>query len=282
VLSRVSGDPGPAFKSGFTEVFDAELTRHGNSVFQTARSYNASANTAFHPFDKLNFDIRGEYQLSFIDQVGGSRKNSSIAWPSVTARWPELQRVLSLNSPLSSLTLTSGVQRRITENGPEGQPFDTRTEATTFTPLLGWEAMFRSGIRLTATSNLDKTRTFDDRSIGFFRDRNATATAIQVNKNFPASKGIKFPWSKTRVRLKNDLNLGMSLNLSSDETVLYQRGGRIVEVDRNTMNVGSSTNYNFSQAISGGFNLGYRQTTDRKSYTTQRGITIAFTGSFRF
>jgi hypothetical protein len=282
VLTRVTGDPGPAFKSGFTEVFDQDLTRYPNSVFQTTRSYNATANTNFHPIDRLTFDIRGEYQLAFVDQVGGARRNYSYSWPSVVARWPELQRALALNGPLSSLTLTSGVQHKISEDGPEGQPYDTRTQSTSFTPLIGWEAMFRSGVRLTTTTNVDKTRTYDDRSIGFFRDRRTLATALALNKNFPASKGIKFPWNKTRVRLKNDLNLGMNVNLSADETILFQRGTRLVEVDRTSMQLGSSTNYNFTQTIAGGFNLGYRTTADKKNFITTRGITIAFTGSFRF
>ena len=119
-------------------------------------------------------------------------------------------------------------------------------------------------------------------SIGFFRDRKTLATALALNRNFPASKGIKFPWSRTRVKLKNDLNLGMNLNLSADETILYQRGNRLVEVDRTSMQVGSSTNYNFTQTISGGFNLGYRTSADKTNFITTRGITIAFTGAFRF
>jgi hypothetical protein len=282
VMTRVTGDPGPAFKSGFTEVFDSDITPYNNSTFQTARGYTANANTNFHPLDRLTFDIRGEYLLNFVDQVGGSRRNVSVSWPNVLARWPELQRVLALSGPLSQLTLSSGLQRKITETGPEGQTFDTRIEQTTFTPLIGWEAVFRSGVRLTATTNLDKIRTFDDRSIGFFRDRRTLATTLALNRNFPASKGIKFPWSRTRVRLKNDLNLGLNVNLSADETLLYQRGARSVEVDRTSMQIGSSTNYNFTQTISGGFNLGYHTTTDQKLDNITRGITIAFTGSFRF
>jgi hypothetical protein len=282
VLTRVTGDPGVAFKSGFTEVFDPELTRYPNSVFQTARAYNATANTNFHPLDRLTFDIRGEYQLAFVDQVGGARRNFTYSWPSVVGRWPELQRALMLAGPLSSLTLTSGIKRTISEDGPEGQAFDTRTEQTTFTPLIGWEALFKSGVRLTTTTNFDKSRTFDDRSIGFFRDRRALATALALNRNFPASKGIKLPFSKNRMKLKNDLNLGMNVNLSADETILHQRGSRLVEVDRTSMQFGSTTNYNFSQTITGGFNLGYRTTTDKKNFITTRGITIAFTGSFRF
>jgi hypothetical protein len=44
----------------------------------------------------------------------------------------------------------------------------------------------------------------------------------------------------------------------------------------------SGTTYNFTQSISGGFNLGYRQNKDLKTEITTRGITIALNGQFRF
>jgi hypothetical protein len=283
VLYRVSGDPGLSFQTGFTEVFSDQITRFSNSTFQTARRYSTRANTSFRPLDKLSFDIHGDYQLQFSDQVGGALRTASTAWPDVNARWTDLQRLLGLNSTLSTLTLNSWYTKKIQESGPPNGVVDQEVLTTSFNPLLGWDAMFRSGIHLTAASGLDKSRSTDNRAANFFRDRTSKTTRLQVNKNFPASRGIKFPWSKKRVRLPNDLNLGLQADVGSDRTVIHQVGfNDTVEEDRGRLNVGSSTNYNFRQASSGGFNLAFRQNTDRKLHLTQRGITVSFTGTFRF
>jgi len=283
VLDRVSGNPGLSFQTGFTEVFDdAQVSRFSNSTFQTARRYNTRANTSFRPLDKLSFDIHGDYQLQFTDQVGGALRSAQTAWPDVNARWVDLQRLLGLNGPLSTLTLNSWYVKKSQESGPPDREPDQILETTSFNPLLGWDAMFRSGVHLTAASGFDKSRSTDNRAADFYRDRSNKTTRLAVSKNFPASKGIKFPWSKKRVRLPNDLNLGIQADLGTTRGVIHQAGRDEVEEDRGTLNIGSSTNYNFSQSIAGGFNLAFRQTTDRKAFLTQRGITMAFTGTFRF
>jgi hypothetical protein len=48
------------------------------------------------------------------------------------------------------------------------------------------------------------------------------------------------------------------------------------------LNVTSGSTYNFTQAITAGFNLGFSQTKDLKTAITQRGITVALNGQFRF
>jgi hypothetical protein len=46
--------------------------------------------------------------------------------------------------------------------------------------------------------------------------------------------------------------------------------------------VGSGTTYNFSRAISGGFNFEYRQADDLKQGLKRRGITVEFNAQFSF
>ena len=283
VLDRVSGNAGLAFQTGFTEVFDDRIRRHVNSTFLTARRYSTRANTSFRPVEKLSFDLHGDYLLQFSDQVGGAMRSANTSWPDVNARWTDLQRMLGLNETLSALSVNSWFKRTTSESGPPDREVDQRIETSSFSPLLGWDATFRSGVRVNVASGFEKSRSTDNRAANFFRDRSTKNTRLQVNKTFPAAKGIRFPWSKKRVRLPNDLNLGVQADLGSDRSVINQIGVReTVEQDTGRLNVSSSTNYNSSPSISGGFNLAFRQTTDRKTNITQRGITMSFTGTFRF
>ncbi|MGE5174760.1 MAG: cell surface protein SprA [Hyphomicrobiales bacterium] len=282
-ISRVFGDPGFAFKTGFTQVIRGDLEQLSNSTVQTSRRYSSRANTSFRPIQTLNFDFRADHQLAYTDQVYGARRSLTVSWPDVKARWSDVQRLLGLQSALSSLALNSSYQVKKDEQGPVGGVVDQRTITTTFGPLLGWEASFRNGVRASISTSFTKTETSDDRPTGLRRLRQSVSSLIQLNKVFPASKGIKLPWSKNRIRLPNDLNLGATVNLSSDRQSLFaQNGQEYPEQDSRNLNVQSSTNYNFSQSISGGFNLGFRQYVDNRTKITRRGITIAFNATFRF
>jgi len=282
-LSRVVGDPGSAFKLGFTQVFDPTIERLDNSTFQTSRRYVSNASTQFRPIQPLTFDIRGDHQLSFSDALYGARRGKTLVWPDVKGRWSDLQRLLGMNQSMTSLALSTGYSFRTEELGPTHGLVEQRTETTTYQPLLGWEATFRNGIRTNVTSSSSNVAVTDDRVPGVSRENETTNTSIQVNKVFPAAKGIKLPGSKKRIKLPNDLNLGVTVNLSSNrQLVRLPNGFENIEIFNSQMSVGSQTNYNFSQSISGGFNLAFRQNKDKKTDVTTRGITISFNGTFRF
>jgi len=73
------------------------------------------------------------------------------------------------------------------------------------------------------------------------------------------------------------------MGIARDRQVTDREGfDTLVETDTQRLNVGSGTTYNFTPSITGGFDLAFRQTKDYKTALTQRGITIAVNGQFRF
>jgi hypothetical protein len=282
-LSRVVGDAGTPFKSGFSEVASADLRRLSGSNFGSSRRYTTRGSTAFKPSGVFNVDVRGDHTLSFIDQSFGQRRTSRLQWPDLRGRWSDLHRALHLDQSLQSLALSSGYAHSTEEDGPIDAAVERRTKTTQFAPILGWDLVFRSGIRASIASTLTRSSAIDERLYGVTRDKQTTNTDIRFTKNFPASKGIKFPWAKKPVRLPNDLNLNLTCNLTGDKTTV-QRSGAPTYVESNTkgLKVASGTTYNFSRTISGGFNLEYRQNDDRKSGIKRRGITVDLNAAFTF
>jgi hypothetical protein len=57
---------------------------------------------------------------------------------------------------------------------------------------------------------------------------------------------------------------------------------KYTESDNKGLKVSSGTTYNFSRAISGGFNFEYRQNDDRKLGINRRGITVDLNAQFSF
>jgi hypothetical protein len=281
--SRVTGDAGFWYETGFTEVVSPALNTSPNSVFTSRRAYTSGANTSIRPTSNTTLDIRGDQRLAFDDLYLGPRRTLTRTLPDVRGRWLDLHRFLGLTRPLSSLSLNSAYSKRVEETGAQDQDPEQIRRTTTWGPLLGWDLSWKNGLRANISSNVTELEQIDSRVSGATSDQQTASTDIRFTKIFPASRGIKFPWSKVPVRLPNDLNLNLTITLQSEHRVSTRPGfPDLVEADIDRLNVSSATNYNFTQSISGGFNLAFRQSKDNKTALTTRGITIAVNSQFRF
>jgi hypothetical protein len=282
-LTRVSGSPGFAFVTGFTQKFDPSLLRATNSNLTQNREYATHASTTIQPLPRLSVDVLGDHRLVYSDQLVGIRRNYTLVWPDLNGRWLQLQQTLGLEEMISSLVVSSHYSLRTDEQGPKGKAFDTSSKTTTWGPLLRWEASFRNGIRADVATAATKTEALDQQLGGVTRTHLTKNHDVRLTKTYPASKGIRFPWSKRRVKLPNDVNLNLTLGIARD-TQQTERAGipPIIETDTKRLNVASGTTYNFTPSITGGFDLAFRQTRDYKQNLTQRGITISVNGQFRF
>jgi hypothetical protein len=283
-VSRVTGDAGFWFETGFTEAREPELTESANSVFIANRAYTTGANTTFRPTQSMTLDARADHRLAFSDGNFGSRRVLSRTLPDLKGRWLELQRLLGLENTLSTMSINSGYVVRVEETGPESGELEIRTVTRNFQPLLGWDLAWRNGLRANISTSFIDAVSVDHRLADITGDRETLNTEVRFTKTFPASKGIKLPFSKDPIRLPNDLNLNLTFNSIMDRkvTIRPDTGFELVEIDQTRWNITSATNYNFTQSISGGFNMAYRTTSDRKTDIQTRGITLGVNAQFRF
>ncbi|TMQ64819.1 MAG: cell surface protein SprA [Candidatus Eisenbacteria bacterium] len=284
VITRVAGDAGFPFETGFTGALSPRLAALNNSVFSSNRAYTTGANTTIRPTSNITVDARADHRLTFTDgNLGGARRQLQLTLPDLKARWLDLNRLLGLSGSINSMSLNSGYNLRREEIGPQDGPLDQRVNTTTWQPLIGWDLAWRNGLRANISTAVVQATSLDQRSFGIVGERQSVNTDIRFTKIFPASRGIRFPWSKKAMKLPNDLNLNLTVSLASDRKITKQpQFPDLVELDTQRLSVTSGTTYNFTQSISGGFNLGYRNNRDLKTQITSRGITIAFNGQFRF
>jgi len=284
VITRVTGDPGFGFMTGFTQTVGPKMTYLSNSNFSTSRAYVSGANTSFRPTSSISVDARADHRLTFTDGSGfGARRNLSMTLPDLQARWNDLHRLLRLQGTLTSMTVKTGYNFRREETGPEGGSVETRANTTTWGPLLGWDLVWKNGLRASVTTNATQASNIDLRVFGFTSERDSKSTEVRFTKTYPSTRGIRFPWSKHPIKLPNDLNLNLAMTAGNDKVITKQTGQPdIPQLDTSRLEIKSGTNYNFTQAISGGFNLGFRQNKDEKTLITTRGLTIALNAQFRF
>ncbi len=282
-ISRVVGDAGFLFETGFTETASPQLTQISNAVFSSNRAYTTGANTSVRPTANLTIDARADHRLTYTDGNQGARRQLSLSLPDLKARWLDLNHLFGLSRSVTSMSMNSAYNLRRDEIGPTAGPLEQRVSTTTWQPLLGWDLAWRNGLRANVSTAVIQATSVDDRSFGVIGDRQTVSTDVRFTKIFPASRGIRFPWSKRPVKLPNDLNLNLTVGMGTDRKVTKRPFFEdLVELDTRRLSVTSGTTYNFTQSISGGFNLGFRNNKDLKTNITTRGITIALNGQFRF
>ncbi len=281
--SRVAGNPGLAFVTGFSEKLDPSLYRATSSNLIQSRQYVSTASTTIQPLAHLSVDARADHRIGVTNNSLGARRIYTLSWPDLNGRWLQLQQDLGLGEILSSLVVSSHYTLKTEDQGPEGQTPETHVKTTNWSPLLRWEASFRNGIRADVNTSVARSEGLDTRLAGVIRTQTSTNHDVRLTKTYPANKGIRFPWSKRRVKLPNDVNLNLSLGIARDKHYFVVPGVPLqLETSTQRLNVGSGTTYNFTPSITGGFDLAFRQTKDYKQNLTQRGITIAVHGQFRF
>ncbi|HXF58382.1 MAG TPA: hypothetical protein VN539_00990, partial [Candidatus Saccharimonadales bacterium] len=281
--SRVIGSPGFAYTTGFTQKLNSSLFRASNSIVAQSRSYISTASTRVQPFGKLQVDVHADQRISYFDQNAGARRSYALTWPDLSGNWPQLHQILGLEEMMSALAVSSHYSLRTEDQGPMNKPFETRTKTTSWAPLLRWDVQFRSGIRADATTSLNKTEVLSVLQGSATRTTTATNHEVHLNKTYPASRGIRFPWSKRRVKLPNDVNLNLTMVLARNKAETLQPGfPAYLELETQRLNVGSGTSYNFTPSITGGFDLSFEQNKDYKLDITRRGIRMSVNGQFRF
>jgi hypothetical protein len=281
--SRVIGSPGFAYTTGFTQKLDSSLGRSSNSIVTQSRNYISTASTRVTPFAKLQIDVHADHKISYFDQNAGNRRSYGLTWPDLSANWPQLQQILGLDQMMSSLVLTSHYTLRTENQGPVGKAIETRTTTTNWGPLLRWETQFRNGIRADAQTTLAKTQVLSALQGNAVRTTTATNHEVHITKTYPASRGIRFPWMRHRVKLPNDVNLNLTMVVQRNKSETLQPGfPTYLESETQRLQVGSGTSYNFTPSITGGFDLSFEQNKDYKLDLTRRGIHVAVNGQFRF
>jgi hypothetical protein len=231
----------------------------------------------------MTIDVAADQSLAYTDGNFGARRTYSLSWPDVTVRWQELQRILGMTNEATSLVVNSHYSFKADESGPTGAHPDRRLETTSWAPILGWHASWKNSLTTDVRTAYTTTKDIDETVFGVTRTTSSVNHDIQFTKLFPASKGIKFPWSRNRVRLRNDLSLNLQVAVQNQkQETLNPYGFDTVDRDQQTLSVTSATSYNFTQSVTSGFTLGFGQTKDRKSDIITRHINVSFNAQFRF
>ncbi|MEZ4649146.1 MAG: cell surface protein SprA [Candidatus Eisenbacteria bacterium] len=285
-LSRRVGMPSLAYQLGFD-------TSPGDAVQPLPSSSGSAATDNRWSFDtnlRLPFGatVRTGFQTSHGEQSrdGISSETSEKTWPDLDIGWGQLHSRLGLDKLLrlksfSAKTSYSLRRREVSSGGVDSKDV---TLDRSLSPLLDVRATLDNGMQATLTSS--SVRSQRDR-IGVTVTQNITTTnraSLQLKKNFNLRRRVKVPGSSQSrmVTTRMDVSAGVDWSQSKQENV---QPGQAPEVQSDTARwgVNTTTNYNFTDRISGSGRVGFEQTSDNKNRArNQRAVEVQVSATFTF
>ncbi|MCA9755150.1 MAG: cell surface protein SprA [Candidatus Eisenbacteria bacterium] len=285
-LNRRVGTPSLAYQLGFD-------TSPGDAVSSLPTSSGSVSSDNRWSFDtnvRLPFGatVRTGYQSSHGNQRrdGIPAKSSEKTWPDLDIGWGQLHSRLGLDRLLKLKSFTAKTSYSVRRKEVSSGGIDSKdiTIDRSLSPLLDIRATLDNGMQATLTSS--SIRSQRDR-VGVTVTQNITTTnraSLQLKKNLNLRRRVKVPGSSQSrmVTTRMDVSAGVDWQQSKQENV---QPGLAPEVQSDTAKwgVNTTTNYNFTDRISGTGRVGYEQTSDNKNRArNQRAVEVRVSATFTF
>jgi len=196
-------------------------------------------------------------------------KTTSTRFPDFGFTLNKLGSLKLIKRFFTSFNYSFGYSKQIDESGSEktGETF-TRKTSENLSPLASFSMNWKKGIQTT----LRLTR-------GIITDRNLRKTGgnqsitkdydnslrIDNSYSFSAPQGIKLPFLR-KIKFRSNLSLSLGISRTSHQTQ-SSVGGLPFNVTRNTnqLSIITSAGYSFSTQVTGGFNVTWTDTNDKKT-----------------
>jgi hypothetical protein len=280
--------PGLAYQFGFSDdpgvkvISDPQLAN--SDAGNLGRSYSFSSGA---PIAK-GMDLRFGYSFRYGRTQSASEPtfSSSQSYPDLTFNWSGLEKFKYIKKWVSSAAFQFSYAHKIDESGNQRtKEVNSRGEGTSFSPLVGLNLKWKSGV----TSNLrvDKTTTTgsDLRAAGgnqaVTKNDNLGVT-VSSSYAFKAPQGIKFFFLKG-LKFESNLSLGLDISYRSGLTKTSVQGKEF-NITRNTveLSIAPRASYNFSSQINGGLQGRWGEQHNKKDGTKLHSRELSFWIELRF
>ncbi|HNW99792.1 MAG TPA: hypothetical protein PLE74_03250 [Candidatus Cloacimonadota bacterium] len=235
-------------------------------------------NSGFVFSSNLDSDLR--YGKSVQKSIANSSQTTiTTTFPDVTLTLSEFQKYLHIQNILTSSRLTSTYTL---SNKKSNRPVKT-IKTITMQPLLAWTANWVNNM----TTNLGYNRSYSED----VTDQTTTSKIRNVTKSqsvngnlsysFSSEKGIRIPFSKRKIQIKNEMTASLGLNWQKDYNVNYGHE-TIVNTNTQKISVTPGATYQFNRNIKGGMNSSYELTKNLKKDESLRVFSLSIWMEIQF
>ena len=243
---------------GLEYQFGLETRMEELEAYQRSKSDNLSISGGVRPVSTMS--IRVEYtntdSRSFYS--GYWNRQESTTWPSARLSVSGLERLKPLEPLLQSGSLNTSYRLQTSESGRyENDEYvpTTRTETTSWSPLLSVSATLENDVQLTLSDNNNVSTSRNFTGTGARTRSQSNSAQLKLQYSFSAPGGLALPLpllDRLRVSFQSDLTTSLSFTRSTSKSeVLGLPGGNQVQSDKLEWRLEPALNYDFGSVTAG-------------------------------
>ena len=244
--------PGAEYQFGLqTELEDRE-------AYQRTKSDNLSVSGGIRPVSAMSVRLEYSNTDSRSYYSGYWNRQESTTWPSVRVSLSGVERLGPLENLFQSGSVNTSYQFKTNRSGrfELGEFIPTsKTETTSWSPLLSFTATLQNDVQLTLTDNNSVSLSRNYTGAGA-RTRSASNSAqVKLQYAFSAPGGLAIPLpllDRLRVSFRSDLTTSLSFSRSTSRSeILGLPGGDQVQSDKLEWRLEPALNYDFGSVTAG-------------------------------
>ncbi len=230
-------------------------------------------------------DISTGYSYTFeTTEANSSSQREDVTFPDISVNISEFQKWFGIERVLTSSRLSSSYSYTVKKTGDfEWDKPNTVTKELSLNPLINWNGNWLKNINTTASYGFTNSKTTTDRgSFESLSERNSNNFNGSISYSFTAARGLKLPFMKKRMRLKNELTSTLNFSYIIDKEENEGDGNTVVVMDKTKFTLTPTVTYNFSKNIKGGFDLQYSNDMNHKTDEALRVFSTALWVQIKF
>ncbi|HAV91850.1 TPA: hypothetical protein DCW38_01540 [candidate division WOR-3 bacterium] len=185
-----------------------------------------------------------------------------------------------IDKAFRTLSFRSSYNKSKTESGKLDSIPDRMTESTDMLPVAGITGSLLFGMNLSYNYNYTTSMQSNFGTIETLRKSENFSHNVSLSYSFSSPSGINIPIINKRVKFKSNLNTGIDFSFSkSIETDITNNN---VLEERFLFDVKPKADYNFSNNVTGGLNIGFVRSEDIKRGDKRQTVSAGFYVLFRF
>ncbi|OQX70680.1 MAG: hypothetical protein B6D62_03865, partial [Candidatus Cloacimonas sp. 4484_275] len=213
-----------------------------------------------------------------------NKKTTTTIFPNINITLSEFEKMIKIEKVLTSSRLSSGfsVSKKQIEDLSKNK-LQSEEVKINLQPLLSWTGNWIHNISssINVSYSNSETTTFYE---GYNKKNISESSSVSGNFkwSFSSPTGIKLPFLKRRLRIKNEMSAHLNFNLDKDLVISDGNEGKVLQKNSRHFVLSPGIDYNFSKNITGGLNSNYDYQYEKKRDFKISTLNFSLWGEIKF
>ncbi len=221
-----------------------------------------------------NLDTRWTYSKMISKTfTSATRKTEKTVFPNVTVTLTQIENILGISDYLSNSRISSSYSFSRQDEWSSGR-LQTVTKSYSMRPLAEWAGKWSANLNTRIGYSMDRSE-INNITSNFINETNGSTLSASLSHTLKAAKGIKIPFVKERLRLKNEFTTDITFSWDKNKSIRKGNDETQTSSDTEGYDATLGGSYNFHRNVNGGSTIDYAWTHDKKNNNTVRTFGVS-------